>query len=552
MSAPPSVTRPVSGRSKPAMIRSVVVLPEPDGPSSVKNSPSPTFRSTSWTATTSPYVFRMPSTLTSAAKEPFEDVETALELVVVDRERDEDADHVAVDAAGEEQQPLLARLGGDPCRLLAVLLGQLERGHRPEAAYLRAGRRHRAQPLVQPRADRLRARARVLDRVEDRERRRTRERVTAERAAEAARRDGVHQRGAAGDGRQGQAAAERLAADGEVGLDAVVLDRPDRAGAAAPALHLVVHVEDPMAVEQLLQSLREVRRHRDEPALALDGLEHGARDRRRVDVALEELLQPGDCVVLADAAERVRRGGAVDLGRERPEALLVGNDLRRHRHREQRAAVEGVVEDDDSATPGRDARDLDRVLDRLRAAVEEERLLVGSPVGAELGQPAADLDVGLVHADHEALVEVAVDLCVQRFDDSRQVVPEVRAAEAAGEVDVLASLGVPYARALGTGDDERRRGDAPRDVALACLLHACGGAPLLQRHGASDCIWRYRAMKVRLTTRRSSTSPRYISSRLSARRTALGWMVATTRSASPESSGLPRSCVTLKLLPRSD
>ncbi len=31
-SAPPSSIRPSSGRSKPAIIRSVVVLPEPDGP----------------------------------------------------------------------------------------------------------------------------------------------------------------------------------------------------------------------------------------------------------------------------------------------------------------------------------------------------------------------------------------------------------------------------------------------------------------------------------------------------------------------------------------
>src|SRR4051812_44138222 len=246
MSAPPSVTRPVSGRSKPAMIRSVVVLPEPDGPSSVKNSPSPTFRSTSWTATTSPYVFRMPSTLTSAAKEPFEDVETALELVVVDRERDEDADHVAVDAAREEQQALLAGRGGDARRLVAVLVGQLDRHHRPEAAHLRAGRRHRAQALVQARADRLGARSRVVDRVEDRERGGTRERIATERAAEASRRDRVHQLGAAGDGGERQAAAERLPADREVGLDAVVLDRPHRAGAAAAALHLVVHVQDPV------------------------------------------------------------------------------------------------------------------------------------------------------------------------------------------------------------------------------------------------------------------------------------------------------------------
>jgi hypothetical protein len=32
--------RPPSGRSNPAIIRSSVVLPHPDGPSSVKNSPA--------------------------------------------------------------------------------------------------------------------------------------------------------------------------------------------------------------------------------------------------------------------------------------------------------------------------------------------------------------------------------------------------------------------------------------------------------------------------------------------------------------------------------
>src|SRR4051794_18863590 len=184
MSTPPRATRPASGRSKPALIRNVVVFPEPDGPSSVKNSPSPTFRSTSWTATTSPYVFRMPSTPTSAAKAPLQDVETALELFVTDREGDEDADHVAVDAAREEQQALLAGLARDPGRLVTILLRQLERHHRAEAAHLGAVGRHRGQALVQAAADRLGARAPVLDGVEDRERGRARQRIAAEGAAE--------------------------------------------------------------------------------------------------------------------------------------------------------------------------------------------------------------------------------------------------------------------------------------------------------------------------------------------------------------------------------
>ena len=40
----------MSGISNPAIIRSVVVFPQPLGPSSEKNSPSRIPRSTSWTA----------------------------------------------------------------------------------------------------------------------------------------------------------------------------------------------------------------------------------------------------------------------------------------------------------------------------------------------------------------------------------------------------------------------------------------------------------------------------------------------------------------------
>src|SRR5438105_2620304 len=46
----PTYTRPSSGCSKPAIIRSVVVLPQPDGPSSVSSSPGSTSRLTSLTA----------------------------------------------------------------------------------------------------------------------------------------------------------------------------------------------------------------------------------------------------------------------------------------------------------------------------------------------------------------------------------------------------------------------------------------------------------------------------------------------------------------------
>src|SRR6266536_115481 len=52
MSLPYSRMLPLLGSSKPASICRVVVLPHPEGPSSEKNSPAPTWRSTSSTATT--------------------------------------------------------------------------------------------------------------------------------------------------------------------------------------------------------------------------------------------------------------------------------------------------------------------------------------------------------------------------------------------------------------------------------------------------------------------------------------------------------------------
>ena len=56
MFSPYSRTWPDVGCSKPAIIRSVVVLPQPDGPSSEKNSPVSIARSTRSTAWTLPVV----------------------------------------------------------------------------------------------------------------------------------------------------------------------------------------------------------------------------------------------------------------------------------------------------------------------------------------------------------------------------------------------------------------------------------------------------------------------------------------------------------------
>ena len=49
-SLPPSVTWPALGSMKPATMRRVVVLPQPEGPSSTRNSPSAMPSETSRTA----------------------------------------------------------------------------------------------------------------------------------------------------------------------------------------------------------------------------------------------------------------------------------------------------------------------------------------------------------------------------------------------------------------------------------------------------------------------------------------------------------------------
>jgi hypothetical protein len=64
MSRPPISTRPSVGSMKPAIIRRIVVLPQPEGPRIEKNSPSRTLKVTSLTARVVPKVMPMPDSST--------------------------------------------------------------------------------------------------------------------------------------------------------------------------------------------------------------------------------------------------------------------------------------------------------------------------------------------------------------------------------------------------------------------------------------------------------------------------------------------------------
>jgi hypothetical protein len=148
--------------------------------------------------------------------------------------------------------------------------------------------------------------------------------------------------------------------------------------------------------------------------------------------------------------------------------------------------VKGVIEDDDGLPAGGNTRDLDRILDRLRARVDEDAPLLAGRTGGELGEPAADLDVRLVRADHEALVQVPVDLLVDRGDGGGEVVAGVLAADTSGEVDVAATVDVPEPAAVGPVDDDGRDGNAPCDVARASLENALAFGAVLDRHRHGD------------------------------------------------------------------
>ncbi len=246
-----------------------------------------------------------------------------LELLVRDRQRGQEPDHVAVEAAGEEQQAALERRIDDRLRPVGRPLGR--------ARTRSSGRDPRTSPIAGCPAAMSSSRVRscspsraasgeelgIAHRLENRDRGGARERVAAERPAEPAGRDGVHQLGAPRDGRERQAAADRLARDEQVGLDAlVVLDRP----------HLPGATRRPTAPRRRRRGSRArgtaPRAARESPAASgtkppspCTGSSSDAGDGLRVDLGLEELLH-----ARRSRRRSRRRGTGTAPARGRPRA----------------------------------------------------------------------------------------------------------------------------------------------------------------------------------------------------------------------------------------
>src|SRR5207253_53590 len=182
----------------------------------------------------------------AAASAPSRTMDTAeffVELFVGDDEWNEDADDVVKRAGGDGDKAVLVAVAGD---LLGFRVGRLARrgvadqldgAHAAKAAHVAD-----EIPFLLPHesaffktsADHRGARqqAILLYGFDHRERRGTRQGVSTKRSAEGAGAGRVHYFGAAGDGGDGHAAAERLGHGDQIGLDAEMFGSEPLSGAS--------------------------------------------------------------------------------------------------------------------------------------------------------------------------------------------------------------------------------------------------------------------------------------------------------------------------------
>ncbi len=116
--------------------------------------------------------------------------------------------------------------------------------------------------------------------------------------------------------------------------------------------------------------------------------------------------------------------------------------------------MERAVERDDSLPLRVEPRELDRVLDRLGACVEE----CGASLTADrrkCTQALGELDVALVWHHREVRMEEPIHLIGDRLHDSRMVVTDVRHTNASDEVDEGIAVDVDDRRAARAIRDDR-------------------------------------------------------------------------------------------------
>ena len=231
--------------------------------------------------------------------------------------------------------------------------------------------------------------------------------------------------GKAGSDRK--AAADALGDRHDVGRDAILFMREQRAGAGNAALHFIEDQHQAMCVAQVAQALQKFLRRRADAAFTLDGFDEDAADRR-VDGGL-------------DGVEIVERQHMEPVG-QRLEALahlfLVGRGNRR-----QRAAVKGVREGQD-AKLFRVARGileaaagLDRAFDRFGTGIGEEHRIGEGERHQSFGERRLRRHLVEVRRVHQRRC-----LLLDRTDKVRMAVAKQVDGDAAGEIQPLAAFGV--------------------------------------------------------------------------------------------------------------
>ena len=119
--------------------------------------------------------------------------------------------------------------------------------------------------------------------------------------------------------------------------------------------------------------------------------------------------------------------------------------------------MEASLERDDRRPSRVCARELDRVLDRLGARVEEGGFrLPGDRRGVD--ETLGEGDVHLVRDDREVRVHELRCLLGDRLDHPRVSVPDVEAADAAGEIEERVAVDVRERRSLAVVDHDRQEG----------------------------------------------------------------------------------------------
>ena len=114
-----------------------------------------------------------------------------------------------------------------------------------------------------------------------------------------------------------------------------------------------------------------------------------------------------------------------------------------------------ALERDHPGPAGVQARELDRVLDRLRARVEERRARLTAD-RRQRAEALGELDVGLVGDDRVVRVQEQGGLLRHRVDDRRVGVPGVDHADSAREVDEDVAVDVGDGRVVGPSREDRQ------------------------------------------------------------------------------------------------